>query len=27
MKIVTIWQHYKRVLGIFTLRVGRNGYL
>jgi len=26
-KIVAIWQHYKRVLGIFSPRMRRNGYL
>jgi len=24
---VAIWQHYKRVLGIFSLRMRRNGYI
>jgi len=24
---MAIWQHYKRVLGIFSLRMRRNGYL
>jgi len=26
-KIVAIWQHDKRVLGIFSLRMRTNGYL
>jgi len=26
-KIVAIRQHYKRVFGIFSLRIRRNGYL
>jgi len=25
-KIVAIWQQYKRVLGIFSLRMRKNGY-